>query len=90
MAIYLIERHLPGASMLSPSELQEISAKSNAIVADLGVPYRWITSYVAGDKIVCVHETESPSTVYRHGELGGFPVNSVTEVAAVIGPATGR
>ena len=90
MAIYIIERNVPGASMLSPAELQEISAKSNAVVEGLGVPYRWITSYVAGDKIYCVHETEATSTIHRHGELGGFPVNAVTEVAAVIGPDTGR
>lgn len=88
MAIYIIERDVPGASMLSPRELKEISAKSNAVVADLGVPYRWITSYVAGDKIFCVHETDSPATIRRHGECGGFPVNAITEVAAVIGPAT--
>jgi len=90
MAIYLIERDLPGASMLSSAELREISAKSNEVVAGLGVPYRWITSYVAGDKIYCVHETTSPDTVRRHGELGGFPISSITEVASVISPATGQ
>ncbi|MEI7599213.1 MAG: DUF4242 domain-containing protein [Aestuariivirga sp.] len=90
MAIYLIERDLPGASMLSSAELREISAKSNEVVAGLGVPYRWITSYVAGDKIYCVHETTSPDTVRRHGELGGFPFSSITEVASVISPATGQ
>jgi len=90
MATYIIERSVPGASMLSAAELQEISAKSNAVVAGLGVPYRWVTSYVAGDKIYCVHETDSAATIHRHGERGGFPVNLVTEVAAVIGPQTGR
>lgn len=90
MAIYMIERDLPGASMLSPEELRDISRKSNEVVAGLGVPYRWITSYVAGDKIYCVHETDSPDTVRRHGTAGGFPVSKVTEVAATIGPATGN
>ena len=88
MAIYMIERDVPGANMLSPEELRDISRKSNDVVAGLGVPYRWITSYVAGDKIYCVHETDSPDTVCRHGTLGGFPVNKVTEVAATIGPNT--
>jgi hypothetical protein len=90
MAIYLIERDLPGASMLTAAELRDISAKSNEVVAGLGVPYRWITSYVAGDKIYCVHETASPDAVQRHGELGGFPISSITEVASVISPATGQ
>lgn len=90
MAIYIIERDLPGASMLSPEELKDISAKSNEVVAGLGVPYRWITSYVAGDKIYCVHETDSPANIRLHAERGGFPANRITEVAATIGPATGR
>lgn len=88
MTIFMIERDLPGASMLSPDELRDISKKSNEVVAGLGVPYRWITSYVAGDKIYCVHETDSPDTVQRHGDLGGFPVSKVSAVAATIGPAT--
>ena len=89
MPIYMVERQIPGASMLTKSELCEISMKSNDVVAGLGVPYRWITSYVAGDRIVCIHETDSPATIHRHGELGGFPVNGITEVSAVIGPETG-
>lgn len=90
MPTYLIERDIPGASMLSPSELRDISAKSNEVVAGLGRGYRWITSYVAGDKVYCVHEADSPQTVCRHGELGGFPVTRVTEISSVIGPGTGK
>ena len=51
MKRYVIEREIPGASELSEAQLAEIAAKSNDVVASLGVPYRWITSYVAGDKI---------------------------------------
>lgn len=90
MPTYMIEREIPGADKLSASELKDISAKSNEVVAGLGVPYQWITSYVAGDKIYCVHEAESAEIVRRHAEEGGFPANKVTEVAAVIGPATAR
>ena len=89
MPTYVIEREIPGADKLSPSELREISTKSNEVVADLGQPYTWITSYVAGDKIYCVHEAESAEVVRRHAREGGFPANKVTEVAAIIGPATG-
>lgn len=88
MPIYVIERDIPGADKLSASELKDISAKSNEVVAGLGVPYEWITSYVAGDKIYCVHEAESADAVRRHAEEGGFPANKVTEVAAVFGPST--
>lgn len=88
MPTFVIEREIPGADKLSADELREISAKSNEVVAGLGVPYRWITSYVAGDKIYCVHETESAEVIHRHAREGGFPANKVTEVAAIIGPST--
>jgi hypothetical protein len=85
---YIIEREIPGADKLSAAELREVSAKSNEVVAGLGVPYAWITSYVAGDKIYCVHEAESAEIIRRHAREGGFPADRVTEVAAIIGPST--
>jgi hypothetical protein len=88
MPTYLIEREIPGASKLTATELREISARSNEIVDGLAVPYRWITSYVAGDKIYCVHEAPNADVVRRHAREGAFPANLVTEVAAVIDPAT--
>ena len=60
MPTYVVERDIPRADKLSADELKGIGrAKSNDVVAGLGVPYKWITSYVAGDKIYCVHEAES-------------------------------
>ena len=90
MPTYIIERNIPGADKLSADELKEISAKSNKVVANLGVPYKWITSYVAGDKIYCVHEAESEEVIRRHAREGGFPADSVTQVASVIGPSVGQ
>lgn len=88
MPTFVIEREIPGANRLTPDELRQISAKSNDVVAGLGEPYRWITSYVAGDKIYCVHEAPSAEIVLKHAHEGGFPANKVTEVAAVIDPST--
>lgn len=90
MPTFIIERTVPGARDLTPEQLREIAAKSNAVVAGLGEPYRWVRSYVAGDKLYCVHEAESAETVYRHAREGGFPADSVTEVAAEIGPETAK
>ncbi len=90
MPKFVIERNVAGASKLSADELRAISAKSNAVVAGLGEPYTWVTSYVAGDKLYCVHEAESADAVYRHAREGGFPADKVTEIAAEIGPHTGR
>jgi hypothetical protein len=90
MATFVIERNIPGASKLTADELREISCKSNQVVEGLGVAYTWHHSYVAGDKIYCVHETDDVDTIREHAERGGFPADVVVEVAAVIGPDTGR
>ena len=88
MPTFIIEREIPGADKLSPQALKEISAKSNEVVDGLGVPYTWVTSYVAGDKIYCVHEAPNAEVIVRHAREGGFPADKVTEVAAIIGPST--
>lgn len=90
MPKFIIERTVPGASALTPDQLKDISAKSNAVVDGLGEPYRWITSYVAGDKLYCVHEAESADVVRRHAREGGFPADSVTEIKTEIGPDTAK
>jgi hypothetical protein len=51
MKRFIIEREIPGASELTAAQLADISRTSNAAVASLGVPYNWINSYVAGDKL---------------------------------------
>jgi hypothetical protein len=88
MPKYLIERTLPGASELSRDDLTEIADTSCAVVEELGVPYIWHQSYVAGDKIYCLHETDDADTVREHARRGGFPADLVVEVANEFGPAT--
>jgi hypothetical protein len=90
MQTFVIERNIPGADRLTPEELKAIAAKSCEVVAGLGVPYRWLTSYVAGDMIYCVHQAENAETILRHAREGGFPADKVTKVSAVIGPETAR
>jgi len=88
MPKFLVERNVPGAELLTADELCDIAAKSNSVVAGLGVPYVWHHSYVAGDKIYCVHEADSADTIRRHAKQGGFPADLVTEIKATIGPDT--
>jgi hypothetical protein len=83
MPVYLIEREIPGAEKLTDDELRGITAKSNDTVEGLDRPYTWHHSYVAGDKIYCVHEAESADVILEHARGGGFPANLVSEVAAV-------
>lgn len=86
MKRFIIEREIPGASNLSQAELADIAQASNDVVAGLEVPYTWVTSYVAGDKIYCVHETDEVETILEHARRGGFPANTVSVVATEFGP----
>ena len=88
MQRFVIERDIAGASELTEQDLAAIAAKSNTAMASLGVPYRWITSYVAGDKIFCIHEADDEDTIREHSRRGGFPVTSVTAVSGEFGPRT--
>lgn len=88
MPTFVIERNIPGASDLTQEQLRDISKKSVAVVADLGVPYTWLHSYVAGDKIYCVHVAENADIIREHARRGGFPADMVVEVANVIDPTT--
>ena len=86
MPTFIIERELPGASALTHQELADITAKSNDVVAGLGVPYTWVTSYVAGDKLYCVHQTDEVATILQHASCGGFPADLVAEVVEQLSP----
>jgi hypothetical protein len=88
MQRFIIEREIPGASNLTPADLADIAKASNEVVAGLGVPYTWVTSYVAGDKIYCVHEAEDVDAVLEHARRGGFPANTVSIIANEFGPRT--
>jgi hypothetical protein len=85
MKTFIIEREIPGAAGLSEEELSGIASTSCDAVATLDRPYRWLHSYVAGDKFYCVHQAESAEDVREHARIGGFPVDAVVEVAAVVG-----
>ena len=88
MPKYVIEREVPGAANLSAEELQAISQTSNNVLKEMGKPYTWVQSFVAGDKIYCVHIAPDEETVREHARLGGFPANNVAEVKAIIDPST--
>lgn len=88
MQRYLIERNIPGAAKMSPQQLREAAAHSNKVLADIGDGIRWDHSYVAGDKLYCVYEAKDEALIRRHAEQSGFPANTITPLATVIGPDT--
>ncbi len=88
MPKYVIEREIPGAGNLTKADLQGISAKSCAVLRDLGPSIQWVESYVTDHKIYCVYIAPNEALVREHARLGGFPANAVTEVRARIDATT--
>ncbi|MCW8886201.1 MAG: DUF4242 domain-containing protein [Motiliproteus sp.] len=88
MPKYLIEREIPGAGNLTAEELQGISQTSCGVLQKLGSEIQWQHSYVTGDKIYCVYIAPNEEMVREHASQGGFPANSVAEIATVIDPTT--
>ena len=86
MPRFLIEREIPNAKDLTQDQLAEIARTSNDAVDSLGVPYTWVTSYVAGDKIYCLHEADDVETILEHARRGGFPADVVSVVSNEFGP----
>ena len=85
---FVIERELPGAGKLTPEELRAISAKSCAVLDELGTSIKWIHSYVTGDKIYCIYSAPDEALIRKHAELGGFPANRISRIASIIDPST--
>ena len=85
---YLIERTVPGAGQMDDAALAEISAKSNDVLHDLGPDVQWVQSFVLDDRIFCVYYASGPEIIREHGRCGGFPVDVIHEVHAMIDPTT--
>jgi hypothetical protein len=88
MPTFVIERTVPGAGQLDAEALAKISAHSNEVLRSLGPDISWAHSYVVDDRILCIYDATDEALVREHGRCGGFPVDSVSRVRAVIDPAT--
>ena len=88
MPKFVIEREIPNAGKLSPSDLPAIAQKSCGVLKQLGPQIQWVQSYVTDNKIYCVYIAPNEQMVREHAKQGGFPANSVARVMAVIDPTT--
>ncbi|HEX6627615.1 MAG TPA: DUF4242 domain-containing protein [Gemmatimonadaceae bacterium] len=88
MPKYIIEREIPNAGALSPTELQAISQKSCGVLQELGPSIQWVQSYVTEDKITCVYIAPNAEIIREHAKRGGFPADRVLEVTTIIDPTT--
>jgi len=88
MPKYVIERELPGAGLLSGSELRAISQKSVETLDGMAGRAQWIQSYVTDDKLFCVYIADDVDAVREHATTGGFPCNKVNRIQTMIDPTT--
>jgi hypothetical protein len=88
MPKYVIEREIPGAGKLTAEQLKGISQTSCGVLSNMGPQIQWVNSFVTADKIYCVYIAPNEAMVREHAKQGGFPANSVSEVATVIDPTT--
>jgi hypothetical protein len=88
MPKYVIEREISGVGDWSDDQLKAASQTSCSVLGEMGSQIEWLHSYVTGDKIYCVYSADSEDLVREHATRGGFPANSISEVKAMIGPAT--
>jgi cell division inhibitor SulA len=88
MPKFLIERELPGAGALTPSQLREIARKSVQVLRGMGPAIQWVQTYVGGDALYCVYLAPDEAAVREHARQGGFPVTRVTQLAGTFDPTT--
>ncbi|QGM45767.1 DUF4242 domain-containing protein [Methylocystis heyeri] len=88
MPKFIIEREIPGAGQLTAADLQAVSQKSCSVLRELGPGVQWVESYVTDDKVYCVYIANDEALIRKHAEMGGFPANRISEVKAIIDPAT--
>jgi len=90
MKTYVIERTIPGAGDITTAELKDISKKSCDVLKEMDSPISWMHSYVTDDKVYCVYQSKSKDLILEHAKICGFPADSVSEVANIIGPETAK
>lgn len=88
MPKYLIEREIPNAGALSPSELQQIAERSCAVLQQIGPSIQWVQSFVTEDKITCVYIAPNAEVIREHARRGGFPADRILVVSEIIDPTT--
>ncbi|QGM98076.1 DUF4242 domain-containing protein [Methylocystis parvus] len=87
MPKYIIERNVPGAGFLTADDLKALTQRSCSVLRELGPDVQWVQSFVAEDKLYCIYIATDPDVIRKHAALGGFPVDRITEVKAIIDPA---
>ena len=84
MKRYVIERHIPNAGQMNPTELGRAARHSHQVLKGLGGDIQWLHSYITADKLFCVYLAQDPQLILRHAQISGFPADAISEVSCVL------
>lgn len=85
---YIIEREIPEIGESTFTQFCQMATSSDLGIGQLGGKVEWKQSLVTDRKIYCLFMAESEEVVRVHAHLGGFSLDSVSEVKRTIDPTT--
>ena len=88
MPKYVIERDIPGIGSLSPAELQAGAQRSCRTLETMGPQIQWVQSYVTPNTLYCIYIAPDEKSIQEHARDSGFPAHRISQVKAIIDPAT--
>jgi Nickel responsive protein SCO4226-like len=86
MPEFVIERHMPGAHLLTEEQIREGSLKSLEALRELGPEIQWLRSYITEDKLYCVYFAPDEALIHTHARMTGLPADRVSAVRGMINP----
>ena len=86
MPKYVIERTIPGVGQLSEADRRDIARRSCGVLAELGTDIQWHHSYFTDDRVFCVYLAKDEALIREHARRGGFPVDAIRRVSAIVDP----
>lgn len=87
MKKFLIKREIEGASQIPSDKLEEIGQGSESVLVEMrneGKNIEQEQSYVAGNNVFCVYNSDSEDIVKEHAERAGVPANEITMISNVL------
>ncbi len=81
MAVYMVERELPGITMEQLAAAQQAAIRTGEEMSGAGTPVRYIrTTFVPGEnRCMCLFEADAPEPVTQLNDRAGIPYTRVVE-----------
>ena len=87
MPEFVIERHIPGAHLMTEEQVREATLESLEVLRELGSEIQWVRSYITEDKVYCVFIAPDEALIRAHALRLGIPADRVSAVRRMIDPA---